>query len=272
MNNKLKYAAMFVSGMTVSALILQPASEKEPIISVQEVISNLNNLYPKIEEDIYNVISLDNNTKLVLLSSGGKMITNKDGTIAIHDMARTGMSAYSLFESKQIDLVNHVRIPLNKEIVETELLDPIVYKSNNEKMVLNVFIEPFCGYCQSMHANIQNYLDSGFTINYYPLPLYGERSERIFQSIWSIENKEERKAELDRVLKEISLRKQGATYSLSELSLMEPTESAVISMSLNSRAGRKMGLTSTPALVSDQGQVVPGAVPPAELKKIFTLN
>lgn len=269
MNKSIIASACFLSGVAITSMYhdVNTVSFDENV-----VFNNVVNMYPDAKDDVYKIVLLADNMVLILLSSGDKLITNVDGTVVVHSMSRLGMSAYTLTNDKITDIVNEVRSKINKEIVNNDLIDPIVYKSVNEKMELNVFIEPFCGYCQVLHNNIQNYLDAGFTIKYYPLPIYGERSEKIFQSIWSIEDKETRKNEIDRVLKEISLRKEGATYTIEELSLDKSTEEGMISTTLNTESGRRMGINSTPALVTNEGKMISGAVPPEKLKQIFKLN
>jgi thiol:disulfide interchange protein DsbC len=269
MNKSIIATACFLAGTALTSFYYQSKT-----ISFDEkvIFNNIVNMYPKAKEDIYKIVPLGDDMALTILSSGEKFISSNDGKTVVHSMSRTGMSAYKVNGDQVVDIVSVARKEINKEIVSKELMHPIVFKSKNEIMELNVFIEPFCGYCLVLHENMQSYLDAGFTIKYYPLPIFGEKSEKIFQSIWSIEDHELQKQELNRVLHEISLKTKGATYTISELSLNEATKNGVISTVNNTNAGRRMGVTSTPALVTNNGEVIPGAIPPEKLKQIFNIK
>lgn len=242
------------------------------VYSEQEPVAALEIMYPGIKEDIVKKISVGKGLSLFVLKTGQNIFYDHESGTVIHSLSRKGMASYSIENGVVYNSLEKARIPFHKDIIENELKEPIIYQSPNEMAVLRVFIEPFCGYCHKLHKEIDTYLANGFSIHYYPLPIYGEGSENIFNSIWSIEDKALRKAELDRVLKQIALRVPDAEYTLDALKLPIPQENGILTAKTNKMAGNKMAINATPALVLDDGMVLSGYIPALELKKLFINN
>lgn len=269
--NKVKYPFLYssivaIAMLSTAAIALNSfdgeGSEKKLLIS------NLIKMYPQVEADLYKVVELKQDIFLVILNSGGKMIVTKNAEMVIHDFSREGMSAYRLGNNGPVDYLNEIKRPINKEISQ-HLVAPISYRAENEVLSLNVFFEPFCGYCHAMHKKIDEYTQAGITINIYPLPLFGEKSESIFASVWSIEDDAMRKTEFDRITLEISNSKQMDLIDVKSLGLPDATESGRQMVKQNADSARRMGIRGTPASVSPDGTVLSGLISPDEIKKIL---
>ncbi|MEH6453685.1 MAG: disulfide isomerase DsbC N-terminal domain-containing protein, partial [Psychromonas sp.] len=69
--------------------------------------------------------------------------------------------------------ISQDRILQNMDKLKSFEKDMIVYQANNEKYVINVFTDPTCGYCQKLHAQIDDYNKLGITIRYLAFPRGG---------------------------------------------------------------------------------------------------
>ena len=124
----------------------------------------------------------------------------------------------------------------------------IRFKSNNEKSVLTVFTDVECTYCRKFHSEINEYLENGISINYLAFPRTGIDSssyEKMVAAWCSSEKKESitnLKNDIDIVMYECE----------------NPVES-------HFEIGRRIGVTGTPAIITESGLLLPGYIPAKEL-------
>lgn len=131
----------------------------------------------------------------------------------------------------------------------------IVFPAKNEKHQITVFTDVDCGYCRKLHASIDEYNDLGITVRYMAFPRGGKRSPvwNEMQSVWCSKDP----------LKAMTEAKGGA--QLSELQC----ENKVAE---HYQLGVEFGVTGTPALVLDDGNMIPGYQPPENLIKILNAD
>ncbi|WAJ71346.1 bifunctional protein-disulfide isomerase/oxidoreductase DsbC [Catenovulum adriaticum] len=130
--------------------------------------------------------------------------------------------------------------------------DAIVYKAKNEKYSINVFTDITCGYCRKMHNEIQGYNDLGITVRYLAFPRGGLNSQSYndMVSVWCA--KDGQKALTD--------------AKMSNKVIAKTCENNVAEQY---KLGGKVGVTGTPAVVLDNGMLVPGYRPPADMLKVL---
>jgi len=124
----------------------------------------------------------------------------------------------------------------------------ITYPAKNEKFQVTVFTDVDCGYCRKLHARIPQYNDLGITVRYLAFPRGGERSKawRDMQSLWC--SKDQRKAMDDL--------KAGSTIAQATCPNRVPEHYDL---------GVELGVTGTPAIILDNGTMIPGYQDPAQL-------
>lgn len=124
----------------------------------------------------------------------------------------------------------------------------ISYKAGNEKAVISVFTDIDCPYCRKLHDEVPELNDYGITVNYYAYPRSGPGTPSFikYTSVWCAENQQSAmdaaksgKA-IDAATCENPVRKQ---FDL----------------------GRRIGVTGTPAIVLEDGNIVRGYVPAKSL-------
>jgi thiol:disulfide interchange protein DsbC len=132
--------------------------------------------------------------------------------------------------------------------------DMVVFtpKSKVEHMV-TVFTDVDCGYCRKFHSEIQAYLDKGIKIRYLPFPRAGKNSDSYNKAatVWCAKDPQDamNKATLTETFK------ADATLC---------AKKSVVDNSLN--VVRKLGLNGTPALLLEDGTLIPGYMPADNLK------
>ena len=133
----------------------------------------------------------------------------------------------------------------------------IVYPAKNEKHVVTVFTDITCGYCRKMHEQMSAYNDKGITVRYLAYPRAGVKDRngsysqgfKDLRSIWCHEDAE------------TALTKAKSGSSVAARICEAPIEEEF-------NFGRQVGVTGTPAIMLENGMMVPGYQDP---DKLFTL-
>ena len=142
-----------------------------------------------------------------------------------------------------------------KEAVDAMGEDKMVIfgpSADKARHTITVFTDVDCGYCRKLHAQIEDYNDKGIRVRYLAFPRAGRGSDswRKAESIWCADD---RQAAMTRA-------KQGK--SIPERKCDNPVAESY-------ELGKMVGVTGTPALVLENGELVPGYVPPERLARIL---
>ncbi|SMY37334.1 Thiol:disulfide interchange protein DsbC precursor [Photobacterium malacitanum] len=183
-----------------------------------------------------------------VVTERGVVYASDDGQyfLAGHLYQNTGAEPVNLTEQKMAQL--------NKAKLAKMEKDMIVYPAKNEKYVVTVFTDTSCGYCRKLHNEMQGYNDAGITVRYLAFPRGGERSSNFNQmsAIWGAK---------DRV-KAMHDAKNG-TFDESKIT---PRPDLVMEQY---QLGVAMGVNGTPAIVLEDGMMIPGYQPPAALLQLL---
>ena len=130
----------------------------------------------------------------------------------------------------------------------TSNLETIDFLAKKEKYSLTVFTDVDCGYCRKFHNEIDQYNNLGISIKYLAFPRAGIDSESYTKmvSAWCSDQ-----ADLS-----ITLLKDNKSI---------PSNSCENSVAEQFELGRTLGITGTPALITQSGKLLPGYVPAQEL-------
>ncbi|MCJ8321205.1 MAG: thioredoxin fold domain-containing protein [Colwellia sp.] len=136
--------------------------------------------------------------------------------------------------------------------------DMIVYPAKNEKYVVTVFTDITCGYCRKLHNQMDEYNAKGITVRYLPYPRSGiyDRSGGLSQgfqdlrSIWCSENPNE------------ALTKAKAGSSIAHRICDKKLEEEF-------NFARQIGINATPAIIFENGSMIPGYQDPEKLSKLL---
>lgn len=128
--------------------------------------------------------------------------------------------------------------------------DQIVFspESGEAKYNLMVFTDIDCGYCRKLHNQIEEYNEEGIAIHYMAFPRAGIGSEAYdkFVSVWCAAD-------------------QKGAMTLAKNGMDPEPMSCKNPIAEQYELGREIGVTGTPALVTADGTLIPGYMPPADL-------
>lgn len=147
------------------------------------------------------------------------------------------------------------RIALKKGLLDNlDEKELIIFAAKNPDYTVTVFTDIDCGYCRELHRQIKDYNDLGITVRYLAYPRAGAESESANKLIEVWCAKDQQKAMTDakaqREVKKTSLCDNNPVAEQFEL-------------------GGKLGVRGTPAIFLEDGQVLPGYVPPQKLREIL---
>ena len=141
---------------------------------------------------------------------------------------------------------NNLRKESLAQIDETEFIS---FKPSETKHEVFVFTDVDCGYCRKFHSQIKEYLDLGIQVNYLAFPRTGADSESFNKivSAWFSSN---------------------PNKSITELKLGYKIEENICDnnpVQEHFNLGNSLGVSGTPSIITSEGRMIPGYVPPEEL-------
>ncbi|NOQ14640.1 MAG: thioredoxin fold domain-containing protein [Methyloprofundus sp.] len=125
----------------------------------------------------------------------------------------------------------------------------IIFKAPIQKYVINIFTDIDCGYCRKLHAEIDQYLAEGITVQYLFFPRAGKDSESYKKavSVWCADDKN---AALTAA--------KSNSNSLATKTCKNPVDAHMA-------LGDELGVRGTPMMITSKGTVYPGYMPAKKL-------
>jgi thiol:disulfide interchange protein DsbC len=126
----------------------------------------------------------------------------------------------------------------------------VIFGPDDAKDTVTVFTDIDCGYCRKLHSEMARYNEEGIRIRYlfYPRAGIGSDSYKKSVSVWCADD---RRAAMDQAK---------AGKEIPQLDCENPVED-------HYHLGQTVGVTGTPALLLEGGEMVPGYVPAHKLRK-----
>ena len=172
------------------------------------------------------------------------LYVSKDGKYFLYgDMFK--ISSSKIINLTSTDITKR-RMQLMKDIGKEELISFI---SKNESHSVTVFTDVDCGYCRKLHNEIQDYNKLGISIHYAAFPRSGIGTESFTKMVgaWCSEDPK----------KSITNLKNGENLRLNFCDSQPVAKHYVI--------GQKLGISGTPAIISQDGELYPGYFSPKDL-------
>ncbi|MBT8071240.1 MAG: thioredoxin fold domain-containing protein [Xanthomonadales bacterium] len=186
------------------------------------------------ETPIAGVLQVQINSDIVYVTSDGKyllqgQIMDIDSRSNLTDQAKSGI---------RLDLLTG----LNED-------EQITFAPVEPEHSVLVFTDIDCGYCRKLHNEMAEYNEQGIAIHYLAFPRAGIGSASFdkFVSVWCADDQKSA----------LTLAKNGSDP--------EP-QKCPNPIAEQYDLGREVGVTGTPALVTTDGTLIPGYMPPAQLR------
>lgn len=164
---------------------------------------------------------------------------------------------YELGENDLINLAEAGRTDKRRELMDTVAKkDMLIFSpSGATKAAINVFTDVDCGYCQKLHQEVPALNAMGVEVRYlaYPRAGVGSRSYQKIVSAWCAEDPN------------AALTKLKARESIPDATCPNPVAEQF-------ELGREMGVNGTPAIVLQNGRLLPGYMPADDLAQAIGLD
>ncbi len=164
-----------------------------------------------------------------------------------------------LIQGDLVDLKEKINLTEEKksrgrvELIKTiDTSTAVIFGPENPRYVVYVFTDVDCTYCRKMHKEMATYNRLGMEIRYLAYPRSGINTESYYKmvSVWC---SDDRQAAMTRA-------KTGARMERKECD--NPIEDHMAKAAF-------VGLSGTPTLLLPDGTVIPGYVPPEQLRRIL---
>ena len=249
MNRKIPGTVLMLMVTVFAAQALMAAPTE-----IETVKAALKNII-KVEPDNIQLTPVEG---LYEVSYGSKIVyMTKDGNYLIEG------DVYDI--KKGVNLTENVRQVGRKKVIDS--LDPkheIVFspKSGKADYVITAFTDIDCGYCRKLHKEIKQYNDLGIEMRYVAFPRSGPKTESYYKAVGVWCAKDRNKA--------MTFAKGGA--SLEQIKTLEQVANAkecedAVNQHLSK--AREIGISGTPTLFMENGQIIPGYVPAERLLQML---
>jgi len=237
MNRKpLIIAALLASSLMVSTFAAAAEENADGIIEekIRTLAPNAKTIAIS-ETPIDGILQVQINSDIVYVTADGQyllqgQIMEIDSRTNLTDQAKSG-----------------IRVGLLDGLKEEE---QITFTPEEPKFDILVFTDIDCGYCRKLHNQMEGYNEEGIAIHYLAFPRAGVGSASYdkFVSVWCADDQKEA----------LTLAKNGADPD---------PQKCPNPIADQYELGRELGVTGTPALVTADGTLIPGYMPPEQLRQ-----
>lgn len=222
---------------------------------LDQVKSTLQKLMPNAKPDsiqmspIPGVYEIVYGTQIVYMTKDGRYMIEGD----VYDV------------NNRVNLTEDARKAGRKEALATlDENNMIVFKPKDKKpkYIITAFTDIDCGYCRKLHSHINEYTDLGIEVRYASFPRAGLKSKSYYKAVavWCAKDRN----------KAITIAKGGAKLAqLEKLEQVKNTKPCTDAIAKQLATAREAGVTGTPSLFMENGRMIPGYVPPKQLRKML---
>lgn len=149
------------------------------------------------------------------------------------------------------DLTESAKSEVRRELIAgVDTTKQIAFAPENPDYELMVFTDIDCGYCRKLHAQMEEYNENGISVRYMAFPRagIGSKSYEKAVSVWCAENQQE-------------------AMTAAKLGSDPDPAQCDNPIAEQYQLGQALGVTGTPALLTADGMLIPGYVPPEQLRE-----
>jgi thiol:disulfide interchange protein DsbC len=229
--------------LTLLALVSTTGAVADSAAGGQALVSKLKALRPEIPIERVTPSPLPGIYQLEL-AGGTVFYGTEDGRYLFAG------DLYELGDDDLVNLAEQGRVEKRQTLMAAvDVNDMVVFPpSGQRKAVINVFTDVDCGYCQKLHQEVPRLNELGVEVRYlaYPRAGVGSRSYQKIVSAWCAEDKNSA----------ITALKAG--QEIPDIDCANP-------VSAQYELGHEVGVSGTPAIVLEDGRLLPGYMPADQL-------
>ncbi|WP_410013615.1 bifunctional protein-disulfide isomerase/oxidoreductase DsbC [Sodalis sp. C49] len=178
--------------------------------------------------------------------AGLKTVLTESGVLYVSDDGKHVIQGpmYDVGGSQPVNVTNQL-LGKRLDALQNQM---IVYKAPQQKHVITVFTDITCGYCHKMHEQMKDYNGLGITVRYLAFPRQGlnSQAEKDMVSVWCSAN-------------------PNAAFDKAMNGDPVPAAACNTDISKHYQLGVQYGIQGTPAVLLDNGAMVPGYQSPKEM-------
>lgn len=179
-------------------------------------------------------------------AAGLKTVLTENGVLYVTEDGKHVLQGplYDVSGAEPVNVTNQLLVT-KLEALKDQM---IIYKAAKEKHVITVFTDITCGYCHKLHEQMKEYNELGITVRYLAFPRQGlnSQAEKDMQSIWCAADKAKA---FDAALKGDAISPATCKTDISK----------------HYALGVQFGVQGTPAIVLQNGMLIPGYQGPKEM-------
>jgi len=229
-------AGLMWLAFTAASTCIAAAEDTSQLTDKLESSLNLtvSELHPAAIEGMYEAIT---DRGVVYVSRDGRYIFS--GNVYDLDNSLANITEQSLAKLRQAELAGF------KDAM-------IEFPAKPEKYRITVFTDITCGYCRKLHSQMAEYNKEGITIRYLAFPRGGLQSPGYSQmrAVWCADDRRQ-------------------ALSDAKLGKAVPVKECDDKVAEQYRLGMKFGVSGTPAIVLEDGTMVPGYRPPKAMAQLL---
>ncbi len=170
---------------------------------------------------------------------------SEDGRFMVQGHVFDIAARKDLTETRQGELRNTAIDKLGEE-------NMLTFPAKNPKHTVTVFTDIDCGYCRKLHDEIKQTNDLGITVRYLFFPRSGPNTESYYkaETVWCSDN-----------------RQQALTDAKNGKDL--PRKTCKNPIDQHMALVEALGLQGTPAIIMEDGRMVPGYMPAKQLEAVL---
>lgn len=206
--------------------------------------------YEAIEERLAGLVPDMNQVVIAETPMNGIMqVLIGSDVVYMSDDGRFLMQGRMIDMDTQIDLTDQAKSGVRKsQLADLDSSEFVSFGDEDATFDILVFTDPDCGYCRRLHEHMDEYVDAGIRIHYLAFPRAGVGSES-YNKLVSVWCSEDRNAAMD-------IAKAGRT---------PPSATCDNPVDEQYSLGQSLGVTGTPSILTYNGDIIPGYVPPEQL-------
>ncbi len=223
------------SAMAADAPAATAAADKDPRAAIAAKIPGGAKPEELHASPIPGVYELARGTEIAYVSADGKYAIAGD--------------MYELGSDKNLT-ENTRRAERTKLLASVPESQMVVFSPKDPKYTISVFTDVDCTYCRKLHSQIADYNRLGIKVRYLFFPRSGPDTEswEKAEAVWCASNRGEA----------LTRAKRGEELS-------KPKSCSNTPVAQEYQLGEDVGVRGTPAIVLENGEMLPGYLPPAQL-------
>jgi len=232
----MKYLTTIISGLLLAVPMMAVAQD-----DYSAVEERVRSLAPNVESIAISETPIDG---ILMVQVGGDIVyMTADGNFMIQGRVVN-------MDTRE-DLTELAKSEVRRElIVGVDTTKQITFSPEEPDYDLMVFTDIDCGYCRKLHAQVAAYNENGIAIHYMAFPRagIGSRSYEKAVAVWCADDQQE-------------------AMTQAKLGGEPDPDQCENPVAEQYQLGMALGVTGTPALLTADGTLIPGYVPPAQLRE-----